>query len=524
MDMPANRSQALGIRAPCRSFDSGAASRYSPDRFEFTQFFASGGPGADAMTDQAGAPPAQPAVREGLAFRKRSQIAQASSVDPQRAGLIEGGFVIFSVAVFLGLSNLGRTTDPAGGTQHNPLNTALYVIILVVVGLLLWLRRREVVPVVAHSKLIWIFVAWACASVAWSLDPDLAVRRLILFFAPLLVALYAAARFDAATAIKLAGWAYFWTIVASAAVALLLPDVGVMKDSWEALRWANLAEGEKLGGDWSGILGHKNVLGFATLASTQIFAWRWYVEKEKRWLFAAIILFGMFVAYKSHSATSALLIGLTLATYLFIHVLRKAKQLRALIFFTMFLGAAAMVAAALILPDQFTALVGKDATLTGRVPIWIVVLNHVIPNRPILGYGFNTYFIPENPDYLRLVDIVGWPAPHSHNGYLNLAVELGIPGAVLGILILLRLIIGAARRLDDERAPWALYILVFAVTFAFLNIVESTLLRISDNWEYALLFCCFALWKYQTQSRPKPQPPARRWGGALPSIKNTELK
>ncbi|GAB2174718.1 O-antigen ligase family protein [Dongia sp. agr-C8] len=437
--------------------------------------------------------------------------------------MIEGGFVIFSVAVFLGLSNLGRTTDPNGGPQHNPLNTSLYMIVLVGVGLLLWMRRREVMPVLASSKLIWIFMAWATASVAWSLDADLTVRRLILFYAPLLVALYAATRFDPATAIKLSGWAYFWTIVASAAVAVFLPNVGVMKDSWEALKWANLAEGEKLGGDWSGILGHKNVLGFATLANTQIFAWRWYVEREKRWLFGPIILFGIFVAYKSHSATSALLIALTLATYLFIHVLRKAQRLRGLIFFTMFVVAAAVLVAALLLPDQFTALVGKDATLTGRVPIWIVVLDHVIPSRPIFGWGFNTYFIPENPDYLRLVGIVGWPAPHAHNGYLNLAVELGIPGAVLGTLILLRLIIGAAQKLSDESAPWVLHMLVFAVTFAILNMVESSLLRISDNWEFALLFCCFALWKYQAASRPAVRPTARRWS-TFTLNKTTESK
>jgi exopolysaccharide production protein ExoQ len=475
------------------------------------------------MTDQADSPPAQPIAREGLAFRKRRAVVQVSSVNSGPAGLIEGGFLIFSVAVFLGISNLGRTTNPAGEAQHNPLNTALYIVVLVGAGLLIWLRRREVMPVLANSKLIWIFVAWACASVAWSLDPDLAVRRLALFFGPLLVALYAAARFDPGTAIKLTGWAYLGTVVVSAAVAILLPDIGVMKDSWEALKWANLAEGAKLGGDWSGILGHKNVLGFAALANTQIFVWRWYTEKDKRWLFGPIILLGIFVAYKTHSATAALLIGLTLGTYIFVHVLRKAERLRGLIFFAMFVVLAAVLVAALMLPDQFTALVGKDATLTGRVPIWIVVLDHVIPNRPILGYGFNTYFIPTNPDYLRLVDIVGWPAPHAHNGYLNLAVELGIPGAVLGVFILLRLLVGAARSLNDERAPWALEVLVFAVTFTILNIVEASLLRISDNWEYTLLFSCFATWKYQAEKRPTAPPTARRWG-AFGSIKHTELK
>jgi exopolysaccharide production protein ExoQ len=485
--------------------------------------FEQDGSTAVPMTDPAGAKGEQPAARDGLAFRMRS----ATRHQPDEAAVVgtwlEQGFLIFSVAVFLGVSNLGRTTvaTAAGTAQHNPLNTALYLIVLAGSFALLLFRRREIVPVLSSSKMVWIFMAWAVASVAWSLDPDLAVRRLILFFAPVLVALYAAARFDPATAIKLAGWGYFWVIVASAIVALLLPDVGVMKDSPEALKWANLAEGEKLGGHWSGILGHKNVLGFATLANTQIFAWRWYVEKEKRWLHGAIVLFGIVVAYKTHSATSALLIALTLAAYVFIHVSHKAARLRALIVFAAVVIAAAATMMAISMPDQFTALVGKDATLTGRVPIWVVLLNHTIPNSPVFGYGFNTYFILNNPDYLRLVEIVGWPAPHAHNGYLNLAVELGLPGALLGTIILVRLILGAMRLVNDDQAPWALHMLVFGVTFAVLNIVESALLRISDNWVFALLFCCFALWKYQTEARPKTRPAARRWSALG---KHTELQ
>jgi exopolysaccharide production protein ExoQ len=471
------------------------------------------------MTDQAGAQGEQPAARDGLSFRKRTRVVSAPGPAIERVDLFERGFLIFSVAVFLGLSNLWRSTtelDPSsvGASQHNPLNTGLYMLVLVTGTLLALFRGREVVPVLAISKMFWIFMAWAVASVIWSIDPELTVRRLILFFAPVIVALYAAARFDPATTIRLAGWAYFWTIVASAIVAVLFPRVGVMHDSAMALKWADLAEGARLEGDWSGTLGHKNVLGFATLANTQVFAWRWYVEKDKRWLHAIIILIGMFVAYKTHSATTALLILVTLGTYALFHVTRQARRLRALILFGAVVVGVGAVGLAVSLPEQFTALVGKDATLTGRVPIWIVLVRDVIPQNPIFGTGFNTYFIIENPSYRRLVEIVGWPAPHAHNGYLNLATELGIPGALLGTIILLRLLVGATLRVNDEKAPWVLHVLVFALTFAILNLVESSLLRISDNWAYALPFCCFALWKYQAEIRPKAQLASRGWGEA----------
>ena len=473
------------------------------------------------MTDQAGAPTAQPAAREGLAFRKRRPVAPAPATDKNRVGLLEGGFLIFSVAVFLGISTIASSQDTPDD-KSNPLNTALYLIVLMGAALLLWLRRGELMPVLTSSKLIWIFLAWATASIAWSIDPGLTIRRLILFYTPVLVALYAAARFDPATTIKLAGWAYFATIMVSAVVAILLPNVGVMKDDWQALFYG-LAENERLGGDWAGILGHKNVLGFATLANTQIFAWRWYVEKDKRWLFGPIVLIGMVVAYKTHSASSGLLIIMTIFGYLFLHLLRTAKRFRALMLFTVFSVATAVIAAALVLPDQFTAMIGKSATLTGRVPLWNYLINYAIPTHPLLGYGFNNYFIPANPNYQRLAEVVGWPAPHAHNGYLNLAVELGIPGAVLGVLILVRLLVGAARGVDDEKAPWIVHVLVYGVTVALLNLTEAALLRLADNWEFSLIFCCFALWKYQAENRPKTRPAPRRWG-ELTVKQTTELK
>ena len=475
------------------------------------------------MTDQASARGERPTAREGLSFRKPSRVAPARREAAPFLEFFERGFFIFSIAVFLGISTLGRTQDPSvSGEEHNILNTLFYCLVIAVGLLLLLLHRHAVVPVIANSKLIWLFFAWAVASLAWSIDPGLEVKRLILFSAPMVMALYAASRFDPSIAIKLAGWAYFWTIAVSAVVAVLMPSIGVMHTSMAALKWADLSEGAILEGDWCGILGHKNVLGFATIANAQIFAWRWYVEKDKRWLFTFIILFGMFVTYKTHSATSALLVCLTLVSYFVLHVSRKAPRVRALIVFAAIVIGAAVTIAAVSLPEEFTALVGKDATLTGRVPIWIVLIRDVIPHHLMLGYGFNMFFILNNPAYLHLVDIVGWPAPHAHNGYLNLTVELGLPGALLGTFILLRLIFGAMRLVNDERAPWVLHVLVFSVTFAILNLVESSLLRIADNWAFALLFCCFALWKYQAEIRPKVGPAPRRWGAFTPK-KHTEL-
>lgn len=453
--------------------------------------------------------------RTGLSFRKRAKPSSAADARATRFSIFEHGFLIFSVAVLCGISNLGKSVQSVsvGTEEHNTLNTVLYLIVLAVVSLLVLQRRREVVPVLIGNKLIWLFMAWAVASIAWSTDPDLSVRRLIQFAAPVLLALYAVSRFDPTTAIRLTGWCYFGIIVASAIVAVVWPDFGQMKDNAVNI---DLVEGSRLAGDWKGILGHKNGLGFVTLGSAQIFFWRWLTEKDRRGLFGAIILFGVFVTYKSHSTTSLLLVGLSLGIYILIRISEAAPRLRALIVFATVIALVIGFLAVITMREEMTALVGKDATLTGRLPIWQVLVGHSIPARPLLGYGFNAYFNLSNPEYLRLVEIVDWPAPHAHNGYLNLAVELGIPAAVLGTFILLRMIGAAMRRLHDPSAPWAEYMFVFGVVTIVLNCVEATIFRLGDDLTFILLFSCFALSKHGTGSHAKASPAPRRTGMFLP--------
>lgn len=66
-----------------------------------------------------------------------------------------------------------------------------------------------------------------------------------------------------------------------------------------------------------------------------------------------------------------------------------------------------------------------DSSLTGRIPTWILSIE-LIRDRPILGYGFASFFsdltIESDRDYV---------SPHAHNTWINAAVETGIVGAIL---------------------------------------------------------------------------------------------
>ena len=79
-----------------------------------------------------------------------------------------------------------------------------------------------------------------------------------------------------------------------------------------------------------------------------------------------------------------------------------------------------------------------DASFTGRNEVWRFAFAS-IAQKPFFGYG---YFAFWGSDYVKEIDtgeaIDNWVliASHSHNGYLDSALALGIPGLLLVISIL----------------------------------------------------------------------------------------
>ncbi len=89
-------------------------------------------------------------------------------------------------------------------------------------------------------------------------------------------------------------------------------------------------------------------------------------------------------------------------------------------------------------------LVGKDATFTGRLPLWDSLWPE-IAEKPILGYGwhgyFGGYFTPVHEIWIDLP----WQPPHAHNTFIDLTLDLGLLGAAIYAVFLLGYIVLAAR-------------------------------------------------------------------------------
>src|SRR5947208_1642565 len=75
-----------------------------------------------------------------------------------------------------------------------------------------------------------------------------------------------------------------------------------------------------------------------------------------------------------------------------------------------------------------------DPTFTGRDDIWQFAVDN-INARPWLGYGFGAFWETPQAAFQTLRDgNLATQASHAHNAFLDLALTLGIPGLVLGLL------------------------------------------------------------------------------------------
>lgn len=91
---------------------------------------------------------------------------------------------------------------------------------------------------------------------------------------------------------------------------------------------------------------------------------------------------------------------------------------------------------------------GASSTLSGRIPLWDIVLN-LSAEHPWLGYGFATA-----REVLRPYSVTwGTDITHAHNAYLTALLQTGYTGAVLLTLIVLAVVWQAVRLLRARRHP-----------------------------------------------------------------------
>ncbi len=269
------------------------------------------------------------------------------------------------------------------------------------------LRPRGAVAAAAVA-----LASWAAASVVWSVNPNLTLRRLFVFGMCGLAALAAARRYTVRELV----WIALFAAGAHLALDMLAAAAHGTFRPWQ------------FGYRFAGTLHPNHEAGLAAVATLAAAGLAWREPQSRRTLvFIAGLACGL--VFLTKSRTNLISLGAALAVLSF-----SASTWRMRLVALLGLGVAAPLAAvALSAGDALGSLEGllgradsaEVSSLTGRLPLWQELLPSVLA-RPFTGYGFGAFWSPER--ILTLADSQGWTISHAHSDYLDLLLGLGIPG------------------------------------------------------------------------------------------------
>jgi|ERR1039458_516154 exopolysaccharide production protein ExoQ len=348
------------------------------------------------------------------------------------------------------------------GSTRSDVGLALQPIVYLPVGILILKYWHRFVRGLPDCKWAIALTGLALISGMWAADPLFTFRKALILTATTAFGIYFGTRFRRDEQINLLCYALGSAAVMSLVVILFLPQYGIDHNYHS--------------GNWRGVFEEKNVLGKVTVLAALVFCMSSRRSlKHKGILVAWLGVFGTLIVF-SGSKTAAV----AGAVLLFLAVAYGMLRYRVTLLVP-FLAVSVLMCTFLIVTvtgyqGTLLAKLGRDPTLSGRSLLWDSVLV-AIGKRPVLGYGFNSFWNGMAGPSATVVEAVEWVTPHAHNGFLDLCLDLGVVGLLMfsvGFVLRARTAIMEYRFSGRRTAMWPLVYLSFIVIY---NITESSLLH-----------------------------------------------
>jgi O-antigen ligase len=340
----------------------------------------------------------------------------------------------------------------------------------VCVGLVL--ERESALRLVRASWPLLLILALAGASAFWSVAPEETAGMWFDLLGLSAFAVYFACKLGLKAFVESLALAITISAAASILLAVFVPSLAIQD------------------GAWQGMFSYKNQLGLNMALGLITVACLDDSRGVRRGLQIAAFLLctGALIASKCATGEAATLIMLALILPLLLWSRRRRSVKPAL-------AVVCALAAAVLSGSGFSnaafALLGRDATLTGRTDIWQLTLD-AIAEKPLVGYGYDAFWSEGGPWERYIEPIVRWVPGAAHNGYLEVALNIGIVGEILLILFLA---VGVSRaaasfwRGRDLSSAWPLCVLLNAVIT---NATEATFMTHKIDWIVVVAAFMFA--------------------------------
>lgn len=370
----------------------------------------------------------------------------------------------------------------SAGTIRNtalgdPRALIMWSFLYLIAAFLVFHNRQRVVSLLRENILVFLLTGYACVSFFWSAVPEVTLRRAIALMGTTLLAVYLGARTKPHEIFRLLAWALGISIVACIIVVIFFPSCGLQ-----------LCAGSSA---WRGIYVHKNSFGRMLLLSSII--WIYFVfspRVEKKLIYLLLTVVSIVLIFLSRSMTSVIVLtSVIIALPVFLWF--KLNQFLRISIAVFLLEILALILLMNIfdlsysnVDDMLKDYLGKGITLSGRTLVWQQVWQE-IKRSFFLGFGYDAFWVfPGGPSTIIRSKLSYEAAIHSHNGTLDLWLELGLVGVILYFFLLIQYAVRLIR-LITSGAKFSEFIFpsAFLIFFFIINFVENTVLtRNSIFW------------------------------------------
>jgi len=360
--------------------------------------------------------------------------------------------------------------------QSNPLERVFFLLLM---GAGLWVlnkRRKNYSFSFKDNIGVILFFAYALVSVSWSDYQGPAIKRWIRLVGDLVMVLIILTEVKPAEALD--------QILRRFAILFIPLSIIFIKYN-ETVGRIYTTYGRQM---WVGVTGHKNQLGQLCAVCGIVLLRRLLKQWPKIGILDAF-LFGLttylIIGAESQTAVlvffvGALIVGLQAFSK---GDMKKVHRLIIMAFvFVLVLQAVLIAVVNTSIMDLVFSSTGRDSSLTGRVPLWQELIS-IGSRRPILGSGYASFW--SSRLVYELWDKVHWTPVSSHNGYIDIFMNLGLIGVALLMFFLIKTYQNISRSIETEKDFGSLGF-VFFIVILLQNLAESTL-SIANSFLWILL-------------------------------------
>jgi exopolysaccharide production protein ExoQ len=363
--------------------------------------------------------------------------------------------------------------------EGSPVDAVSFFLLIAVGAFILSRRKIDWSRLVTQNKWMWLYFLYCGLSIAWADDSFVSGKRFIKELGNVVMVLVIVTEkrpYEAVSAV-MRRLAY-----------LMVPLSVLFVRYYPELGRAYHYDGSMM---VTGIGNDKNALGAICMLSGLYFAWNFLLnQKDSKLLrksgMSDFVFLGAIVWLLNMSRSSTSL-ACTVATVSLLFLSRMTpisrKPDRIIVLLMIAIPSLIGLDAIFGVRNIVFAALGRNASLTNRLPLWEAVIG--VGTNPVIGTGFMSFW---SGDRMAVIwaRIGATGVNQAHNGYLEQYLNLGYIGVALIGMLILSGILKIRKHLAVEYSPAMLRLCFVAIAILY-NYTEASFYGINNIWLLTLL-------------------------------------